>query len=159
MDITICGIRDHGGNCGRVDGVLFLIPYTKLNPDDRSAYPYVFGGLLLVVEIVVSEFISLAIVAAAYEIDLGAALALPDVTQAMVLDIVLGLILSAVCFVGYVLMLRNQNKKVGRRRTDATRTDTTPKDDTSDASVEPFDNVTSDDAKKDDTTDSGWKME
>lgn len=148
------GIGIIAGLAGALMGILFILPYTKLNPDDRSAYPFIVGGILIVVEIAVSEIVSLAIIAAVAEVDFGWLMAIDGMVFDTVLNIVLGVVLSGIVFVGYVLTLRQRTKQAKRMRTGtaAPKGEFAPKDDTS-APIEPFEET------GDDKKDGGWKID
>lgn len=107
------------GWVGALMGILFIYPYRKINPDDKTKFPYIVGALLIFAEIVVAELLSLGILAAMNEISLSEALALEDVALYTVIDIVIGLALSYVIFFAFIASARKKdNLQNIRQRTD-----------------------------------------
>ncbi|MDR3318244.1 MAG: hypothetical protein LBS99_02285, partial [Clostridiales bacterium] len=71
---------------------------------------YLIAAAVIIVEIIVSELISLAIIAATYQYTLADVLGNPDVLGGIITDIALGLVLSGAVF-GYYIFAANRKSK------------------------------------------------
>jgi len=103
------------GLAGALMGILFVMGYQKFNPSDKSKYVVFVACILIVVEIVVAELLAIAIIAGFYEVPFADALAIPEVQTGIILDVVIGLVLSFAVFVGY-LYSRNRKNQLNDRR-------------------------------------------
>ena len=96
------------GLAGALMGFLFIIVYYKLNPDDYSKFPYVYSIILIVLEILVSELITILI----------AKVAIDDVDVSVVgilYDLLMGYLVSGIVY-GFSLFSfirkRNENRRM-----------------------------------------------
>lgn len=90
------------GLAGALMGILFLVGYKKFNPNARGAVVYVIAAAIILVEIVLAEFITLGIVAAKYDVSLAVAMGEPDMQRAILADILVGILFSAIGFGVYI---------------------------------------------------------
>lgn len=103
------------GIAGALMGVLFIIVYRKINPTDKSPYAIIVSVVLILAEILLSELIVLFIIASNAGVPFGFALSVAEVQRAVLLDVLMGLGLSAVVFVAYIVSARNKEKLAAKR--------------------------------------------
>ncbi len=111
------------GIAGAVMGILFLLVYKKMTGEEKSSViTYIIGGVIILVDIFLAEIISLAIVGASYDVGLAELMAYSEIQSAMLQDILVGLLLSMLVYVGYIVSLNrkaNQALAKNKVRTDA----------------------------------------
>lgn len=99
------------GWIGALMGILFILPYKKLCPEDKSKFPYIVGALVLLAEVVIAEIIAIAIIAADLGFTFGEVMELDGMVAAMLGDIFIGLLLSYVAFFFYVYYATKKAKQ------------------------------------------------
>ena len=104
------------GIAGALIGILFILVYTKINKDDKSKYPYIFGSALIAVEIVFAELLAIAILASLNGVPFGAALEIPEIKKALLIDVLIGVLLGYAVFVGYLFSLKRKNQMQNVRK-------------------------------------------
>lgn len=104
------------GWAGAVMGVLFMIVYRKINPTDKTPYQIVVAVCLIVVEVIVSEMITLGIVAAMEGVDFGYALSNKDVQSAIIFELLIGYGLSFLVFGLYVYTSKKKANSAADQR-------------------------------------------
>lgn len=97
------------GIAGGAMGLLFVYGYKKYNAEDKSAYLYVTASILMVLEIILAEIITIAIIAGRYHLPLSFVLEIKEMQNAMILDIIIGLALSFLSFLTYIYILNTKN--------------------------------------------------
>ena len=99
------------GIAGALMGILFFVGYKLLNKTDNSKYPVIAACMLIVVEVIVAELITIAIYAGLAEISFSEAMGFGEYGMGMwvIIDISVGLLLSFICFGGY--LHTNKRKK------------------------------------------------
>lgn len=97
------------GYVGALMGLLFLFPYKKLNPEDKSLYPYIFAAVLIVIEIAGAEMLSILL----YSILYYGSFAEAFYSELMFffIDIGLGLIFSFIVYAVYVPKFRRRDRQ------------------------------------------------
>jgi uncharacterized protein YneF (UPF0154 family) len=104
------------GIAGALMGMLFIFVYQKINKDDKTKYPHIVACALIVVEIVIAELLSLAVVAASNGVSLGAALEIGEVRMWLWIDIIVGLLLGYLVFGGYLFSLKRKDQMQNMRQ-------------------------------------------
>jgi len=102
------------GIAGALMGMLFIMVYQKIAWDDKSAYPFVIGSLIIVVDIVMAELLAVALIAATNDLSFSAALADSEIMMWVIIDVVVGLLLSFLVFGGYIARKKRQINPVNR---------------------------------------------
>ena len=98
------------GIAGAGMGILFAIVYTKLNPLDDSKYKYVMACVITVIDIVIAELICLAIEGAIYGYTFAEALNNDAAVRSIIINVVVGIILSGISLGGYIRrQIKNNN--------------------------------------------------
>lgn len=95
------------GIAGAGMGILFIIVYTKINYDDFSSYKYVMAGIITIVDIVIAELICTAIYAAIEGYTFAAALNSDAYVRSLLINIVIGMILSGISLGSYIRRQKN----------------------------------------------------
>lgn len=103
------------GIAGALMGILFIIGYRAVNKNDKSKYQIIVACILIVVEIIVAELIAWAIYAGSANVPFMEALAIQEVQTSIIIDVVLGLVLSFAVFAGY-LYSSSRKSKLNERR-------------------------------------------
>lgn len=98
------------GLAGAVMGLLFMLVYSKINREDKSNYRYIVGAIIIVVEILISELISVVIIASMESISLSSIFSSPNVIGGMAYDVIMGLVLSAIVFGAYIYSEKKKTK-------------------------------------------------
>lgn len=98
------------GLAGAVMGLLFMLVYSKINREDKSNYRYIVGAIIIVVEILISELISVVIIASMESISLSSIFSSPNVIGDMAYDVIMGLVLSAIVFGAYIYSEKKKTK-------------------------------------------------
>jgi len=105
------------GIAGALMGIAFVFGYRKMNPDDESKYPVIVACVLIIVEIVIAELLTILIIVNGLEdVSFAEALAMPDVYVWVIVDIVVGLLLSYLVFGGYLYTLKRKNQMGDKRK-------------------------------------------
>ncbi|MDR3319327.1 MAG: sugar ABC transporter permease [Clostridiales bacterium] len=94
-------------------GILFLMSYRKNNPYDKSKYPYVFAGVLMLAEIALAELIVAAFLAAAGGAGLTGALTVPGAAVTLITDMITGTVLAYGAYAAYILVNRRKGRPDG----------------------------------------------
>lgn len=104
-------------------GVLFLLVYRKINPEDNSKYPFILAAVITVVEIVASEFLSLVIFCEMNGYDLLYSLQFAEIQNAILKDIAFGLVFFAVSFAAFIAADKKQrdSQKVKKMMVNTTK--------------------------------------
>jgi len=98
------------GIAGALMGILFVIGYRKFNPEDKTLlYISVFASLLIIVEVIIAELLTIAVVANSLGVSFSGAMGYAEVKKAVILDIALGLGLSFLVFTFYLVSLRRKD--------------------------------------------------
>ena len=107
------------GIAGAAMGILFIVAYKKYNPEDKSKFSTIAACILIPIEIVIAELLTIFILAGIYEVSFAAALANKEIQGIILLDIIIGLVLSFAVFAGYLFNLKRKDQLENRRvRTD-----------------------------------------
>lgn len=99
------------GLAGALMGGAFIIIYKKINSDDTSNYSYIIGSIITIIEIIVAEFITLAVIAKANDVSFSFALSIKDIQISLVIDIVVGLILAGIVFATIIYSQKKKDKQ------------------------------------------------
>ncbi|MDR0426049.1 MAG: hypothetical protein LBH24_02645 [Clostridiales bacterium] len=102
------------GWAGALMGILFLLVYRKLAPADKSVYPYLAAIVLVVIEIVISELISIAIIAGMEGVSFSQVMEYGEVRSAVMSDLLIGFILTALVFGLYIFNMHRRDKMASR---------------------------------------------
>ena len=114
------------GIAGAAMGLLFVWGYRKFNPKDKNNFIYIIAGAIIIVEIIISELISLAIIASMNGIDFSEALQDGEVMSYVGIDIVLGILLTGVIFVWSIIDANKKKKQEAYRLSTQNGTNQTP---------------------------------
>lgn len=105
------------GIAGGLMGILFIIAYKALNKEDQTKYPYIVACVLVAVEIVLSELLLIAVLAAMNSVPFGDVLADSEVQTGMIIDIVVGFLLGYLVFGSYLYSLKRKSQMQNIRKT------------------------------------------
>lgn len=89
------------GIAGALMGISFIWAYSKLNPTDNGKLPFILGFFVIVIDIVIAELLSLAIICNMYGVSLAFALEMDGIIGDMLLNVLIGLTLSLVVYISY----------------------------------------------------------
>ncbi|GHV01120.1 hypothetical protein FACS1894211_10180 [Clostridia bacterium] len=104
------------GIAGALMGVLFIFVYKKLNKDDQTKYPFIVACVLILVEIVIAELLTIAFLAAANGVSFGAVMNIDNNKTLILIDILVGLALGYLVFGGYLFSLKRKNQMQNLRQ-------------------------------------------
>lgn len=100
------------GLAGAAFGILFLFGYNKVcSRDFNYTYRNIAACVVIVVDIIIAELVTIALIAGDYGVSLAEALSIGEVLQGVLLDIVIGLALSFWAFISYL----RKNSSFGRK--------------------------------------------
>lgn len=108
--VAVLGII--AGLAGAVMGLLFMLVYSKINKEDKSNYRYIVGAIIVVAEILISELISVVILASIESIALSSIFSSPKIIGGMAYDIIMGLVLSAIVLGAYIYSEKKKTKMI-----------------------------------------------
>lgn len=100
------------GIAGAIMGFAFIKVYQHFNSEDKSNYPYIVGSIVIIIEIVISEFITLFIVAMQEDVAFADCLSIDGIPRIIATDIIVGLLLSALVFGGIIYAMKKQEKNL-----------------------------------------------
>lgn len=98
------------GLAGALMGIAFLFVYKRINKNDKSIYPHVVASVVIIVDIILAELITISIIAAPYGVSLSEAMQIPEISRAVMLDVIVGLLLSFVCYFSYLVSQKRKKK-------------------------------------------------
>ncbi len=98
------------GYVGALMGLLFIFPYKRMNKEDRSLYPYIFAAVLIFVEIVGAEMLSILLLSVYSGLNFAAAFMYELENYIFAFDIGMGLLFSYLSFAIFVPMFRRRDK-------------------------------------------------
>lgn len=98
------------GWAGAIIGVLFIIIYRKFNPDDKSPFQIILAVTLILVEIILAEIITVAVLAAMNNVSFSLALSSAEIQSAMVFDLIIGYVFSFAIFISYIVSIKRRAK-------------------------------------------------
>lgn len=104
------------GWAGAIIGVLFLLVYRKVNPDDKSKYPYIIGIVLIIALVFLSEILTIAILSSRYDLDFSVVMSADEIRSAMAIDLIIGYVLSFAVFIGYIVSARRKSNLTDTRK-------------------------------------------
>jgi hypothetical protein len=94
----------------------FLWGWNRVNRDDTSKKKYLFCAIIVLADIIVAEFITVWLIASQYGVGLGEITSYPEVQDAMVKDILVGILLTAILTPIIVINMANQRKVQQRQQ-------------------------------------------
>lgn len=100
------------GVAGALIGVGFYAVYTLINKEDKSKYPIIIACILIPVGIAAAELSVLAILAAAAGIPLFDALSYPEIQVPLLIDLGVGLVMSIIPFIVYMVTARRRSRLI-----------------------------------------------
>jgi ribosomal protein L32 len=106
------------GIAGAFMGYVFVFIYHNTNKNDKSNYPYIAGLITIFCEIIISEFIVLAIIAASHHVPFGEIFEITGIVGTIIFDISIGLVLSGVAFGSLYLAEQKRAKALAKENAD-----------------------------------------
>lgn len=99
------------GIAGAVMGIGLIWGYKKFNADDKSNFIYFFGAIVMILEIIIAELISLGIIANDYGYTFSDVFQIDGVKAGVIKDILVGIVFSALVFSGYIASIKRKEKQ------------------------------------------------